>query len=59
MDALTNQIRDKDARMRELEDTHEPFDTEAIQRLKDEKKTLEGEKRSKDKELAQLRKQAK
>ena len=60
MDALTNQIRDKDARMRELEDTHGgSIDTEAIQRLKDEKKTLEGEKRSKDKELAQLRKLAK
>ena len=59
MDALTNQIRDKDARMRELEDTHGPLDTEAIQKLKDEKKTLEDEKRSKDKELAQLRKLAK
>ena len=59
MDALTNQIRDKDARMRELEDTHGPLDTEAIQKLKAEKKTLEGEKRSKDKELAQLRKLAK
>ena len=59
MDALTNQIRDKDARMRELEDTHGPLNTEAIQRLKDEKKTLEGEKRSKDQELAQLRKLAK
>ena len=56
MDALTNQIRDKDARIRELEDTHGgSIDTEAIQRLKDEKKTLEGEKRSKDKELAQLK----
>ena len=60
MDALTNQIRDKDARIRELEDIHGgSVDTEAIQRLKDEKKTLEGEKRSKDKELAQLRKLAK
>ena len=59
MDALTNQIRDKDARMRELEDTHGPLNTEAIQRLKDEKKTLEGEKKSKDQALAQLRKQAK
>ena len=59
MDALTNQIRDKDARMRELEDTHGPLNTEAIQRLKDEKKTLEGEKRSKDQELTQLRKLAK
>ena len=59
MDALTNQIRDKNVRMRELEDTHGPLNTEAIQRLKDEKKTLEGEKRSKDQELAQLRKLAK
>ena len=59
MDALTNQIREKDARMRELEDTHGPLNTEAIQRLKDEKKTLEGEKRSKDQELTQLRKLAK
>ena len=57
MDALTNQIRDKDARIRELEDIHGSIDTEAIQRLKVEKRTLEGEKRSKDKELAQLRKQ--
>ena len=59
MDALTNQIRDKDARIRELEDTHGPLDTEAIQRLKDEKRALEGEKQSKDKTLAQLRKLAK
>ena len=59
MDAITNQIQDKDARMRELEDTHGPLNTEAIQRLKDEKKALEGEKRSKQQELAQLRKLAK
>ena len=59
MDALTNQIRDKDARMRKLEDTHGPLNTEAIQRLKDKKKALEGEKRSKQQELAQLRKLAK
>ena len=59
MDALTNQIRDKDARMRELEDTHGPLNTDAIQRLKNEKKALEGEKRSKQQELAQLRKLAK
>ena len=60
MDALTNQIRDKDARIRKLEDTHGgSIDTEAIQKLKDEKKMLEGEKQSKDKALAQLRKQAK
>ena len=60
MDALTNQIRDKDARIRELEDIHGgSIDKESIQKLEDEKKTLEGEKRFKDKELAQLRKLAK
>ena len=60
LDALTNQIRDKDARMRELEDTHGgPLNEEAIQRLKDEKRALEAEKQTKDKELAQLRKLAK
>ena len=59
-DALTNQIRDKDARMRELEDTHGgPLNEEAIQRLTDEKRALEAEKQTKDKELAQLRKLAK
>ena len=59
MDALTNQIRDNDARMREMEDAHGSLNKEAIQRLKDEKKALEGEKQSKDKALAQLRKLAK
>ena len=40
MDALTNQIQDKDARIRELEDIHGSIDTEAIQRLKDEKEDV-------------------
>ena len=59
MDALTNQIRDTDARIRELEDAHGPLNTEAIQRLKDKKRTLEADKQSKQQELAQQRKLAK
>ena len=59
MDTLTNQIRDTDARIRELEDAHGPLNTEAIQRLKDEKRTLEADKQSKQQELAQQRKLAK
>ena len=59
MDALTNQIRDSDARIRELEDAHGPLNTEAIQRLKNEKRALEADKQSKQQELAQQRKLAK
>ena len=59
MAAITNQIRDTDARIRELEDAHGPLNTEAIQRLKDEKRTLEADKQSKQQELAQQRKLAK
>ena len=59
LDALNNQIRDKDARMRELEDTHGSLNEETIQRLKDEKRALEAEKQTKQQELAQLRKLAK
>ena len=59
MDALTNGIRDAEARMRELEDAHGSIDTEAIQRLKDEKKRLETDKQSKRQQLTQLQKDAK
>ena len=59
MDALTNGIRDADARMRELEDAHGPLDTKGIQRLKDEKRALEAEKQAKKQQLSQLQKQAK
>ena len=59
MDALTNQIREIDDRIRELEDAHGPLNTEAIQRLKDEKRALEADKQSKQQELAQRRKLAK
>ena len=59
MDALTNGIRDADDRMRELEDAHGSIDTEAIQRLKDEKRRLEAEKQSKRQQLSQLQKDVK
>ena len=59
MDALTNGIRDAEAQMRELEDAHGPIDTEAIQRLKDQKRGLEAEKQAKQQQLSQLQKEAK
>ena len=59
MDALTNQINDADARIRELEDAHGPLNTEAIQRLKDEKRALKTDKQSKRQQLSQLQKNAK
>ena len=59
MDALTNQIKDADARMRELKDAHGSLNTEAIQRLKDEKRALEADKQSKRQQLSQLQKNAK
>ena len=55
MNALTNEIRDADERMRELEDAHGSIDTEAIQRLKDEKRRLETEKQSKAKQAGKIR----
>ena len=59
MDTITNGIRDAETRMRELEDAHGSIDTEAIQRLKDEKKRLETDKQSKRQQLSQLQKDAK
>ena len=59
MDALTNGIRDAEAQMRELEDAHGSIDTEAIQRLKDQKRGLEAEKQAKQQQLSQLQKEAK
>ena len=59
MDALTNTIRDAEAQMRELEDAHGPIDTEAIQKLKDQKRGLEAEKQAKQQQLSQLQKGAK
>ena len=59
MDALTNAIRDAEAQRRKLEDAHGPIDTEAIQRLKDEKRRLEAEKQAKNQKLSKLQKGAK
>ena len=56
MDSLTNEIRDVDEQMRELEDAHGSMDTEAIQKLKDEKKALEGKKKTIQQQISQLQK---
>ena len=55
-EARINQIRNKEAQIRKLEDAHGPLKEEAIQRLKDEKRRLEAEKQAIDKEFAQKRK---
>ena len=59
MDAITNRIKEDDDRIRELEDTHGPLNTEEIQRLKDEKRALESDHQSKRQQLSQLQKNAK
>ena len=56
MDSLTNEIRDVDEQKRELEDAHGPLDTEAIQKLKDEKRALEAKKKTIKQQLSQLQK---
>ena len=56
MDSLTNEIRDVDEQKRELEDVHGSMDTEAIQKLKDEKKALEGKKKTIQQQISQLQK---
>ena len=56
MDSLTNEIRDVDEQKRELEDAHGPLDTEAIQKLKDEKRGLEAKKKTIKQQLSQLQK---
>ena len=56
MDSLTNEIRDVDEQKRELEDAHGPMDTEAIQKLKDEKRALEAEKKTIKQQISQLQK---
>ena len=59
MDALTNQINDADAQIRQLEDENGPLNEEAIQTLKDDKRKWEGDKQTKLQQLSQLRKLAK
>ena len=56
MDSLTNEIRDVDEQKRELEDAHGPFDTETIQKLKDDKRALEGEKKTIQQQISRLQK---
>ena len=56
MDSLTNEIRDVDEQKRELEDAHGPLDTEAIQKLKDDKRALEAKKKTIKQQLSQLQK---
>ena len=56
MDSLTNEIRDVDEQKRELEDAHGSTDTEAIQKLKDDKRALEGEKKTIQQQIKQLQK---
>ena len=56
MDFLTNQIRDVDEQMRELEYAHVSMDLEAIEKLKDQKRALENEKKTKQQQISQLQK---
>ena len=56
MDSLTNQIQDADKQLREMEYAHVSMDLEEIQKLKDEKRALEGEKKTKQKQISQLQK---
>ena len=54
LDAMRNRIKDTDDRIRELEDAHGSLDTEAIQKLKDDKRALESDHQSKRQQLSQL-----
>ena len=56
MDSLTNEIRDVDEQMRELEDVHGSMDLEEIQKLKDQKRALENEKKTKQHQIKLLQK---
>ena len=59
LDAMRNRIKGVDDRIRELEDAHGSLDTEAIQKLKDDKRALESDHQSKRQQLSQLQKNAK
>ena len=59
MDALTNQIKDIDAQIQQLEDEHGPLNEDAIQKLKDDKRKWESDKQTKRQELSELQKLAK
>ena len=55
-DFIINEIRDADEQLREMEYAHVSMDTEAIQKLKDEKRALENEKKTKQQQISQLQK---
>ena len=55
-DFIINKIRDVDEQMREMEYVHVSMDLEEIQKLKDEKRALEGEKKTKQQQISQLQK---
>ena len=57
VESLTNQIRDLEEHKRELGAVHGSLDTEAIQKLKDEKRALEGEKKNIQQQISQLQKE--
>ena len=59
LDAMRNRIKDVDDRIRELEDAHGSLDTEAIRKLKDDKRALESDHQSKRQQLSQLQQNAK
>ena len=54
--SLTNEIRDVDEQRRELEEAHGPMNTEAIQKLKDEKRALEAKKKTIQQQISQQQK---
>ena len=55
-DFIINEIRDVDEQMREMEYVHVSMDLEEIQKLKDKKRALEGEKKTKQQQISQLQK---
>ena len=58
MSTIRNRIQDKDNRMQEIENAHGPLDSDAIQKLNDEKRQLETEHKAKRKELNAIAKTA-
>ena len=58
MDAIRGRTKDVADRMQELEDTQGPLDKEAIQKLKDEKRSLEADHQAKRKQLDAVAKTA-
>ena len=54
--SLTNEIRDVDEQKREMEEAHGPMNTEAIQKLKYEKRALEAKKKTIQQQISQQQK---